>query len=303
MKSSAAVCALLLSVAAFAAAQPQSSPPRKVNDMFGSWSPDGRQIAFTSDRSGDAEIYSANADGSGMRRLTNTPGRDAHPSWHPDGTMLFQSPREDGHTRIFRMNRDGSGQRSLAATTGFCGVPFASPDGRRIAFQCSSSSSAFGTAAAPWRIHVLERGGKAPKALTTGPGNDQVPSWSADGRKLLFFSDRGGDNQLYEMTLASGAIRQVTRGPAVHSAASYAPDGRTIAVMRAEPGRKGDVFVIRPDGAAPVRITSTDHQFGQPLFSPDGKRLLIQMPTPDGWRLHVAPADGSGTPEPIQFRE
>jgi TolB protein len=269
--------------------------------MFGTWSPDGKQIAFVSDRSGDAEVYIAGSDGTGTQQLTNAAGRDAHPSWHPDGTMVFQSPREEGHTRIFRMNRDGSGQRSLAATSGFCGVPFASPNGKGIAFQCSASSKEFGTDAAPWRIYLLEKGHAQPRPVTNGPGNDQVPAWSPDGRKLLFFSDRSGTNQLYELTLSSGAVRQLTQGPAAHSSASYSPDGKRIALMRAEPGKKADVFVLGP-GNKMVRITDSGPEFGTAMFSPDGRKLLIQLPTERGWRLHVAPANGSGKPKAIEFR-
>lgn len=295
------VGALLLGVTAPVMAQHPSASQKTTNDMFGTWSPDSGQIAFVSDRSGDAEVYVGNVDGSGTRRLTSVPGRDAHPSWHPDGSMLFQSPREEGHTRIFRMNRDGSDQRSLAATTGFCGVPFASPDGRMIAFQCSSSSKDFGSAKAPWRIYVLNAGENEPKAITSGPGNDQVPAWSPDGRKLMFFSDRSGTNQLYELELASSEVRQITQGPAAHSSASYSPDGRSIALMRAEPGNKGDVHLLVRGGKM-VRITSSGPQFGTPIFSPDGERLLIQLPTPNGWRLHVVSIDGKGNPKEIEFK-
>jgi len=301
MNSKYAVLGAFLFLPVPLSAQTGSLAPPKTNDMFGTWSPDGKQIAFVSDRTGDAEVFVANVDGSGTRQLTSVPGRDAHPSWHPDGSLLFQSPREGGHTRIFRMNRDGRDQRSLAPTTGFCGVPFASPDGKRIAFQCSASSKDFGTPAAPWRIYLLEKGRPAVRVVTKGPGNDQVPAWSPDGRKLMFFSDRGGANQLYELTLSSGAVRQLTRGPAEHSSASYSPDGKRIAVMRAEPGRKGDVYVLGP-GSKLVRVTRSEPQFGTAIFSPNGRNLLIQLPTPGGWRLHVAPADGSGEPKAIEFR-
>ncbi len=295
--------ALLLCVA-LAVVSPAASQPAATtyNDMFGAFSPDGKTIAFTSDRTGDPEIYVANLDGSDLRRLTDTPGRDAHPSWHPsDGSLLFQSPREDGHTRLFAMKADGSDQRALAATTGFCGVASYAPTGGRIAFQCSNSTKDFGTADAPWRIYLLEPGKSIPTAATDGPANDQVPAWSPDGRRLLFFSDRGGANQIYELDLASGTVRQRTDGPATHSSATYSPDGMAIAMMRADPGGKSDVHVLRSDGTL-VRITDSGPQFGTPAWSPDARYLLIQLPTPDGWRLHLAPSDGSAKPQPIHFR-
>lgn len=287
--------------AATAAAAAQQAPAA-YNDMFGAWSPDGRRIAFTSDRSGDPEIYLANADGTGLVRLTDSPGRDAHPSWSGDGkTILFQSPRADGNVQIYRMNADGTDQRRLAETKGFCGVPVESPNARHIAFQCSKALKDVGTAEAPWRIYVLDRGNPEPRLISTGPGNDQVPNWSSDGRRLIFYSDRSGANQLYELNTRRGTVSQRTFEPISHSAATYSPDGRRIAVMRAGPGGKGDLFVVGPKGRV-TRITDSGPEHGMAVWSRDGKRLLFQLPTPEGMRLFTAPSDGSARPEMVTFR-
>jgi len=270
--------------------------------MFGAWSPDGKSIAFTSDRSGDPEIYVANRSGSGLRRLTNVRGRDAHPAWSRDGrSIIFQSPRAVGYVQIYRMNANGKQQTRLAATSGFCGVPTVAPDGRRIAFQCSKSLKDFGTPRAPWRIHLLNPGTGVPRPVSTGPGNDQVPSWSPSGRRLLFHSDRSGIDQLYELDVAAGTTRQVTFGPSSHSSGAYSPDGKRIAMMRADPGKKADVWVLGP-GKKRVWITDSGPEFGTPAWSPDGRRLLFQMPTANGARLFTAPSDGSGAPVRMEFR-
>lgn len=293
------VLAIGLAVSGPAAAQ---QAPASYNDMFGAWSPDGHRIAFTSDRSGDPEIYVANADGTGLLRLTNSPGRDAHPSWSSDGkSILFQSPRAGGNVQIYRMKADGTDQQRLAATSGFCGVPVESPNARHIAFQCSKALKDFGSADAPWRIYVLDRGEPEPRLISTGPGNDQVPNWSSDGRRLIFYSDRSGANQLYELNTSRGTVSQRTFEPVSHSAATYSPDGRRIAVMRANPGGKADLFVVGPKSQV-VRITDSGPEFGMAVWSRDGKRLLFQMPTPEGVRLFTAPSDGKGRPEMVAFR-
>ena len=295
--------AILIVLSSPTTAQPSDKAAARYNDMFGAWSPDGSMIAFTSDRSGDPEIYVSNSDGSGLNRLTYSEGRDAHPSWSSDGrSLLFQSPRDGGDVRIFSMKADGNEQRSLTATKGFCGVPSWSREGRRIAFQCSASVDGFGTPEAPWRIFVLGRGQSVPTAASRGPGNDQVPAWSRDGSKLLFFSDRDGTDQLYEMKLSTGAIRRITSGPASHSSASYSPDGRQIALMRSEPGEKADVYVLQRQTGQMIRITTSGPQFGTPAWSPDGKQLMIQMPTEVGVRLFAVSSDGTGKPRMISFR-
>lgn len=287
--------------AALQTSAPAESPATRHNDMFGAWSPDGKQIAFTSDRHGDPEIYVANADGSALRRLTHSAGRDAHPAWSADGRyLLFQSPREDKQTRIFRMELDGTGQRSLAATQGFCGVPAPRPKGTAIAFQCSPSTVRFGEPDTPWRIFVIDREGAVPRAVTSGPGNDQVPSWSPDGKRLLFYSDRSGADQLYELVVARKVVRPLTSGPFRHKAADYSPSGKDIALMRSDPNGKADVYILSEGSYR--RLTDSGPEFGAPAFSPDGKSLLVQLPTPDGWRLFRFQADGHAPPKRIEFR-
>ena len=297
-KFAIAICVML---AAPTQSQPTAVQPAKYDDMFGAWSPDGRRIAFMSDRSGDPEIYVAESDGLGLKQLTATPGRDAHPSWSRDGKhILFQSPRESGHVRLFMMKADGSELHRLTTNTGFCGVPTLSPNAQTIAFQCSDGLQTFGTPEAPWRVFLLDLGQTKPRAVTHGPGNDQVPNWSPDGRTLLFFSDRDGSNQVYELNLASRMVRRLTNGPDAHIVASYSPDGRQIVLSRGEPGSKAEIHILTPPKE--YRLITDTPVFGGALFSPDGKSLLMQRETDAGTRLFVLPSDGSGGPQPIEFR-
>ncbi len=97
------------------------------NDSDAAWSPDGRRIAFTSDRDGNAEIYVMNADGSGQTRLTDNSAWDDAPQWSPDGKRIaFESDR-DGDDEIYVMNADGSGQTNLTNNSAYDAGPHWSP--------------------------------------------------------------------------------------------------------------------------------------------------------------------------------
>jgi TolB protein len=87
------------------------------------WSPDGRKMAFVSDRDGNGEIYVMNADGSAQRRLTRNPASDGPPVWSPDGRKIAFVRQDNplgsvplGSSEVFVTNVDGSGQRNLTRT-------------------------------------------------------------------------------------------------------------------------------------------------------------------------------------------
>uniref|UniRef100_A0ACD5GRJ2 TolB family protein n=1 Tax=Desertifilum tharense IPPAS B-1220 TaxID=1781255 RepID=A0ACD5GRJ2_9CYAN len=76
----------------------------RASDRFPEWSPDGRFIAFTTDRDGDREIYVMNADGSNPINLTNNPEDDIHPAWSPDGYFIAFSSTRNGIAEIFTLD-------------------------------------------------------------------------------------------------------------------------------------------------------------------------------------------------------
>jgi WD40-like Beta Propeller Repeat len=134
------------------------------------WSPDGRKIAFVSDRDGNREIYLADADGSSSRRLTTNPATDQFPAWSPDGSKIAFGSDRDGNEEIYVMSAsDGSGQTKLTADPAADRYPAWSPDGAKIAFRSSRAHS--------FDIFLMNPDGTGVTRLTDGLGRTMQPGF------------------------------------------------------------------------------------------------------------------------------
>ena len=142
------------------------------DDDSPSWSPDGRYIAFVSDRG----IYVMGSDGSNLRQLTDNLAWDVSPTWSPDGRHIAFVSLRDGNREIYVMGSDGSNQRNLTNRSARDEAPTWSPDGRHIAFQRGGE------------IYVMGSDGSNPRNLTNHSAWDEAPTWSPDGRHIAFVS-------------------------------------------------------------------------------------------------------------------
>ena len=114
-------------------------------DEVPSWSPDSRQVLYSTDvdgepHNGNYEIYIMNRDGSNKTRLTNKPGQDTYPSMSPDGQFIVLESFRDGHAEIYRMNADGS---NVIRLTTFKGDMTSTDDGGPAAGNGNPSWSPF----------------------------------------------------------------------------------------------------------------------------------------------------------------
>ncbi|MBI5154215.1 PD40 domain-containing protein, partial [Candidatus Poribacteria bacterium] len=98
------------------------------------WSQTAQRLVLTLSKDGNSEIYTANRDGSGARRLTESKATDGSPTWSPDGSRVCYVSDESGSIQLWMMGADGSGKRQLTRKGSWNDAPSWSPDGQRIAF-------------------------------------------------------------------------------------------------------------------------------------------------------------------------
>lgn len=167
--------------------------------------PDGR-IAFASSKDGGSmEIYVANSDGSGARRLTRTrKAVNISPRWNPrtGQEIAFISDR-GGAPQIYLIGADGTNERPLLTLGGQMDSPAWSPDGRFIAFTWDGGGGAF-------NIYLADVATRQVVRLTR-EGRNESPAWAPDSRHLAFQSNRTGRWQIWSMHLDGSDQRQVTR--------------------------------------------------------------------------------------------
>jgi Tol biopolymer transport system component/predicted Ser/Thr protein kinase len=287
-------------------AQIESGEPMKLtkdhpgSSRLPSWSPDGRQIAFFSDRDGAWGVYTVAAIGGNPRNVLSLPGIGvgnwSAPQWSRDGTKLLLSVRQAGENVVIALSLQSleTTRIVLPEHEGNVGWDLSvSPDGGRFAYVEGGSGSTEITRL--WTIPVS--GGEA-VPLTEGLTNVWSPTWSRDGRKLFYVSNRGGSMDLWQQALSEdgtpvGEPLAVTQGLGIRSAV-FSPDGRRLAYSK---GRwVSNIFraPVRPDRPATwddVEEVTSEHAFIEFVdVSPDSGTLALSSDrtgNQDLWLLSV----------------
>lgn len=218
------------------------------------WSPDGKSIAFGMTPAGatlesESEVYVVAADGTGLRRLTNAPGDDSHPHWSADGTRIFfNSARATPDLKaawgrqwidIYSMARDGGDVRRHTDCRNVCTYPTPSPDGRFVLHR-----RVLARPAKDWQQRPAERDsevyltpldGSEPRNLSNSTAYDGWPTWTPDGRWVIFASNRDGTvstGQLYRVRPDGSGLQRITSEPYSHTQPSVSADGQAAYVYR-----------------------------------------------------------------------
>jgi TolB protein len=260
-----------------------------------------------------SDIVSANPDGTGVAKLTNTVNGvfDQNPDWAPDGSkVVFQRDSDLSCGQacvqgIYTVNPDGTQLTRLTPNNHeiYWADPAYSPDGTRLSFKCNGCLGSDGG------IFVMDADGSNLLQVTkddSSPYEEDEVQWSPDATRLVFQRNRRSDEStaIFTATIDGTDFRRLTpwRLDAEHP--DWSPDGRLIIFQSygagAPTGVSTNVFTVRPDGS---HLTQVTHDEGGAVnaanaaWSPNGKKIVfVQVPGsgPFGYSdIFTMSADGS----------
>jgi Tol biopolymer transport system component/DNA-binding SARP family transcriptional activator len=266
-----------------ASAEPLTSGHQSIEGM--AVSPDGRWLAFDSDRGGHQAIYLMPRTGGEPELLSPDSGDAFMPSWSPDGREIAYYGFRAGHRRLFVIPAIGGTPSAIVSDSGNQRFPDWSPDGRRLVYHSDRTGR--------FELYAVEReaGGRwnAPRQLTTEGGQDA--RWSPDGGEIAYLRNGG----LWVIAPDGSAPRLLvdSRDPAVRPVpllAQWSPEGRTVYYKALDGEGRASLWSVPAGGGEPrllVRFDAAARPSPRAEFAVDGRRFYFTLAEreSDIWRM------------------
>jgi eukaryotic-like serine/threonine-protein kinase len=274
---------LMKSNTAPAAAVSEFDPVQLTHDISSdtrpTWSPDGKQIAFISNREGQPAIFLMNADGSSARRIHNNLPVSEDAIWQSDGRIRFS----DGQN-IYTMKPDGSEVVRL----NFAGIP--SPDGQQILFNKELIQGEWSSN----EIFIANTDGSHPHRLTHNKIPDVNPSWSHDGKKIVFTTlpdDDWTKGVICSINADGSGLARLTDQSLRSHFSFWSPDGTRIAFSVL--GATQSIYIMNADGRNKLKLIDHINDLLGFAWAPDGKKIAYTTDHEGNFEVYIINSDPS----------
>ncbi len=232
------------------------------------------------------EIYTVDASGENLKRLTYAAANDDYPVWSPDGKHIAFVSARNGDEGVYTMNPDGSNQTRIATGT----RPVWSPDGTKLAFESSGQDGRYA-------IHLISGDGSNQRPLTSNTLVESCPSWSPDGSRIAFITSNSSGNRTYVVNLDGSAQTLVYPSASGDVCPAWSPDGKWLAVQA-----NFTIHIVEVDGSRTVELINKYAPVidSNPAWSSDGKQVIYNC----GERVcTMNPYDTSGGTTPVLLKD
>jgi Tol biopolymer transport system component len=240
-------------------------------------------IVFGSDRDGNYEIYTMQANGSEQVRLTNTVYYDGSPAFSPDGQKIAFNTDRDANYEIYVMNRDGTNPVNLTNSKAQDYYPDWSPDMKKILYQSNWDDN--------WDIYVMNADGSGQTRLTTDPMEEGTPRYSPDGTKIAFTGTVDGNMEVFVMNVDGSERVRLTDNPATDAAPAWSPNGKML-VFNSNRDGNWEIYRVNADGSGLKRLSKNTANFGAPDWSPDGEKIIFTADPYGSWDIFAMDPNG-----------
>ena len=260
-------------------------------ETFPAFSPDGRSLAFISWRTGgvDTDLYvvrlteAYQADGE-PERLTSGMRLAHRPAWMPDGREIIFSAAAEIDQGLWRVAASGaSAARRVVMVGGGAWSPSISSDGQRLVYEHRTMRSSL------WRVGVGAPEGAAER-ITSSTRGEAWPSYSPDGTRIAFSSDRSGSLEIWMADADGSGSVKMTSLEQFSVGSEWSPDGRWI-VFQSSGEFGNQLYVVGAAGGGSRPLTGGSEDALQPSWSPDGEWIYFMSSrsgTKQIWRLPAA---------------
>ncbi len=248
------------------------------------------RVSFTSDRTGNLDIYTIDINGEILTNLTNHPSEDFSPTWSPDGRAFAYVSNRDGNPEIYVMDMDTKESRRLTNHRATDINPAWSPDGKWIAFASNQARDH----AADTDIYIMDVNGKKVQRLTNKGGHNSTPAWSPDGQWIAFRSTLDGIGGIHVMNADGEKQRALTQVSA--TSPTWASNGKQIYFSSEKLGgvKVPTLFAVDIDGGNAQKLTNVEHACEEPDASSDGQWIAYVSVQEENKGIYLIRAAGGG---------